>query len=175
MFAAKPPRKFCESIFSVEFFSSSVPQMVLAIYTAHPGTDRISAVTSPAQHFLGAKMVDQHFHRLQRERKIAQFRAEDEARAKAAKPKPQRQSSFDDVAFCDRVIERAEKRERILAKIRSGNFKMSPPKAAARVRWAAAVAKALMQCENNRQRAVAMVASKYPKLRQRLIAEANAR
>jgi len=127
-------------------------------------------------------MSDQRFHAESIQRKIEAARQEREEQARqqrlaaqqeAAKRKPHAQASGM-TPIEKRILARAERHAKILVQVRAGNFKTSP-KATARQRWDKAIESATVECNGNRARAVALVATKFPKLRQQLITEANPR
>ena len=120
-------------------------------------------------------MVDSLFHAQARQRKIDEARRVREeqafvAQVKRDRRKPAVASSFDDPAFCDRVLARAARHQKIVAEIRSGNY-LTKPKASATARWKSAVA--AKSATMPRAAAIMAVEKSHPGLRQKMLTEVN--
>lgn len=124
-------------------------------------------------------MVDRSFNEAAMRRKIEQARKEREATEQAEELRKQREaakrkphcSGFSDV-LGKRIIARAERHERILAKIRSGKTTSKPT---ARKQWDRAIEAAALVCGGDRGKAVMLADKENPGLREKMLAEINRR
>ncbi|MEJ7591123.1 MAG: hypothetical protein WKF77_06205 [Planctomycetaceae bacterium] len=124
-------------------------------------------------------MSGRNFDDARKRRQLEQAREEREAgerrqrEAEANRRKPHASSSWQDPAFCNRVLKRAETHMQAVAQIRDGNFRTSSP--TARERWDAAVKSAVAHCGGNKMKAVAMANKQNPGLRLKMLAEVNSK
>jgi len=110
--------------------------------------------------------------KLQAERDEVSRRQRLDEAEKARLRKPHAQAGM--TAIERRIIARAERHAKIAAEVRAGNYGTAKPKPSARLRWDEAIESATVECNGDRRRAVEMVVKRNPKLREALVAEANA-